>query len=251
MAATTVLSIHEALVRALVRAGEQSPYVADANEPDARYLSYGVRAPALRGIWRSHLEQVRGLSAAHRLDLAKLLIESGYGEQQSLGSFVLELMPGHFTTANLSIIDDFVRCLRGWSKVDTFATGILQTLLLMHPEEVTSMCRSWNIDPDPWPRRTSVVIFTRKVAASGQFTDVALTLCDLLIDDPHLHVRKGVGWALKDLMRSDRERVLDYVRTLRAAGASSDIVLYAIKELDPGTRQRILEVPPVRASVER
>lgn len=247
MAASAITDLHTALVAAIVRAGEESPYRTDADEPDPRYLSYGVRAPALRTIWRSHRDQVRRLSAADRLGLTTMLIESGYGEQQSLGSLVLESMPAYFTTQTLSIVDGFVHCLRGWSKVDTFAVGPLQQLLLAHPDEMIAMCRSWNIDPDPWPRRTSVVVFTRRVAGSGQFTDIALRLCDRLVDDPHPHVRKGVGWTLKDLTRSDRDRVLDYVRTLRAAGAPSDIVRYAIKELDPGVRRSVMAIRPVEA----
>lgn len=99
----TVMSIHGALVAALARAGEQSPYLADANELDPRYLSYGVRAPALRAIWRAHREQVRDLSPADRLDLATLLFESGYGEQQSVGSLVLETTPEYFTAENLNL----------------------------------------------------------------------------------------------------------------------------------------------------
>jgi 3-methyladenine DNA glycosylase AlkD len=40
-----------------------------------------------------------------------------------------------------------------------------------------------------------VVVFTRRVAESGQFTEIALELCERLAADPHVHVRKGVGWA--------------------------------------------------------
>lgn len=241
---SNIVEIYQDLVVALVRAGEASNYRVDANEPDPRYQSYGVRAPELRAIWRSHKPQVLELPYDNRLDLATLLIKSGFGEQQSLGAMVLESMPGFFTADNLHIIDGFVQCLRGWSKVDTFAVGILRTLLLTFPDEMISLCRNWNVDPDPWPRRASVVIFTRTVAATGRFTGIALELCDSLVNDPHLHVRKGAGWALKDLMRSDQGRVLDYVCRLRAAGASNDVVLYAIKELDPELRRDILLTRP-------
>ncbi|TVR56549.1 MAG: DNA alkylation repair protein [Spirochaetaceae bacterium] len=244
MAESGTKPIHSSLVAALTVEGERSPYAADANEPDPRYLSYGVRAPAVRAVWRSHRDRIGSLPPLDRLELATLLIESGYGEQQTLGSSILELMPEVFTAKNLGLIDGFVHCLRGWSKVDTFATGILRILLSFHPDEMIDMCRSWNVDPDPWPRRTSVVIFTREVAESGRFTDIALEMCAPLARDPHMHVRKGVGWTLKDLMRADRERLIEYVRALRANGESNDIVLYAIKELDERTRQNILQVGP-------
>src|SRR5439155_510076 len=62
-------------------------------------------------------------------------------------------------------------------------------------------------------------------------------------------VRKGVGWALKDLMRGDRERVLEYVKELRRRGVSSTVTLYAIRDLDGRERQEVLAVRPNRTAV--
>lgn len=53
-------------------------------------------------------------------------------------------------------------------------------------------------------------------------------------------MQKGVGWSLKDLMRSDKERILDYVIDLRARGVSSVITLYAIKDIKGDERAEIL-----------
>lgn len=92
-----------------------------------------------------------------------------------------------------------------------------------------------------WLRRMSVVIFTRKVAKSGQFTDIALEMCDNLIHAEEDLVQKGVGWALKDLMKADKDRILDYVRQLRRDKISSTITLYAIRDLKGQERKDFLE----------
>mgnify|MGYP006267671713 CR=1 FL=1 len=76
-----------------------------------------------------------------------------------------------------------------------------------------------------------VVVFTRKVGESGRFTGEALELCDRLVWDEEDYVKKGVGWALKDVMREDKEKVLDYVKGLRRKGVSAVITLYAIRNL--------------------
>ena len=89
-------------------------------------------------------------------------------------------------------------------------------------------------------RRASVVLFTRKVARSGKYNDVALAHCDNLKHDPEDMVRKGVGWSLKDLMRSDKKRVLDYVVSLRQQGVSSVITLYALRDIKGAERGTIL-----------
>ena len=102
------------------------------------------------------------------------------------------------------------------------------------------MARDWNGDDDLWLRRASVVLFTRKVAQSGLYTEVALELCDRLKHDAEDMVRKGVGWCLKDVMRADKRRVIEYVKRLRREGVSSVITLYAIRDLKGAERQSVL-----------
>ncbi len=83
-------------------------------------------------------------------------------------------------------------------------------------------------------------MFTRKVARLSQFNDIALQLCDQLVYDPELLVQKGVGWSLRDLMRNDKERIMEYVIELRARGVSSIITLYALKDITGEERTTVL-----------
>jgi hypothetical protein len=129
-------------------------------------------------------------------------------------------------------------------RLHDFCWSILRVLLERHTDAMLELARRWNADPDPWLRRASVVLFTRKAGESGRFTDVALELCNNLAHDDHDMVRKGVGWALKDVMRADRQRVIEYVKSLRAAGVSSVITLYAVRDLDGPDRQAVLDVKP-------
>ena len=96
--------------------------------------------------------------------------------------------------------------------------------------------RTWLSHPDVG----GVVLFTRKVASSGQFKDVALNFCENLVYDQEDLVLKGVGWSLKDMMRGDKARILDYVMDLRARGVSNVVTLYAIKDLKGDERARVL-----------
>ena len=89
-----------------------------------------------------------------------------------------------------------------------------------------------------------MVAFVRKIGESGDFTNDALELCNNLIWDKEDYVRKGVGWALKDNMRSGKRRVLDYVKSLRRKGVSSVITLYAIRDLKGKEREEVLKKKP-------
>ena len=105
-----------------------------------------------------------------------------------------------------------------------------------------ALLERWNRSPNRWKRRASVVAFVRKIGDSGEFTEDALRLCENLVFDREDLVRKGVGWALKDLMRGERQRVLEYVKELRRRRVSSTITLYAIRDLDGRERRDVLEV---------
>lgn len=221
--------IYNLIIADLELAGSRSPYTSDANEPDQRYKSYGVRALGKKEIIAKYKKQIRALPQAKQIQLATKLIQSRYGEQQSIALFILENIPEYFTPDRFDQLDNLMRCIHGWSKVDAFTGSLLRDILFLTPEEFIPLVRRWNQDEDMWLKRTSVVLFTRKVAMSGNFTAIALDMCDHLLFDKEPLVLKGVGWALKDLMRSDKKVIMEYVKDLRKKGVSGIVTRYAIK----------------------
>lgn len=236
----TVDDLYESMVSALETAGAASPYSADANEPDPRYKSYGVRMPGVKAIIKTHRKALRALSRDEAVALGTRLIQSGYGEQQTIAVTVLAPVIDYFSPDKFDELDALMRHVVGWSKVDGFCVNTLRDILFNHPTEMIALVQRWNADPDPWLRRMSVVIFVRKVAQSGQFTDVALACCDNLKFAPEDLVLKGVGWALKDLLRHDKERIVAYVKQLHADGVSGTVTRYALRDLSKVEREAIL-----------
>lgn len=235
-----IAELYHSIVADLERAGRESRYWADADEPDPRYKSYGVRAAGKVEIFRKHRQAIRDLPTQEQLDLARKLIQSEYGEQQSIALSILEPNYEYFAPDKFAELDQLVRYLHGWSKIDAYTGSLLRQVLFKYPAEFTNLVAQWNQDLDMWLRRASVVLFTRKVAKSGKFNDVALNFCENLIFDQEDLVLKGVGWSLKDMMHSDKDRILDYVINLRARGVSSVVTLYAIKDLMGDERARVL-----------
>ena len=220
--------------------GRSTPYAADANEPDPRYLGYGVRAPAMKQFIKAHRAELNALSQDAALDLARQLLLSGYGEQKTVALYLFDRHIDYFRPDRFVEVDTVFRSLHGWSKVDAYTGSFLKTLLRRFPEQVKTLLRSWNTDEDMWLRRASVVLFTRKVAAIPEHHDTALAFCERLKHDPEDLVRKGVGWCLKDLLKSDPERIIDYVIELRRQNVSSTITLYALRDVKGAKRKEIL-----------
>ena len=131
--------------------------------------------------------------------------------------------------------------LHGWSKIDSVTKLFLPTILARHTQETIELLERWNISDDRWLRRASVVLFTRKVAKSVLYKDVARRFCQALIHDNEHLVQTGVGWCLRDLMRWHKEEILPYVAELRRSGVSSKITLYALRDIKGDERKAILQ----------
>ncbi len=235
-----VQDIYETIRQELKAYALTSGYKQDADERDPRYKSYGVRIPQVRGLIKTHKKEMLRLSSEDRLKLAHQLIASEIGEEQTIAFFVLESITDDFTTDKFHLLDEFISHMFGWSKIDGFSGGFLPAILEKHPEQMIMQINKWNKSDNVWEKRASVVLFTRKVAKSGKYNDVALRLCNNLIHDKHDLVRKGVGWTLKDMMKSDKGRIINYIKTLRSQNVSSVITLYAIRDLSPEERDEIL-----------
>lgn len=233
--------LHRTIASELRSLGEFTPYAADANEPDPRYLGYGVRAPEMKRVISGLKSDFSALATEQKVELAKRLIASGYGEQKSVALALLEQVPEYFTPERFGFLETLMRGLHGWSKIDSFTNLFLSRILEAHEAEFVELLKSWNADADPWLRRASVVIFTRKVAKSRLYKDVALANCNSLIYDPEHLVQTGVGWCLRDLMRWHKEEILNYVIDLRRKGVSSKITLYALRDVKGEERRAILD----------
>ena len=204
------------------------------------YLSYGLKASEFRQMLKEFRSRFLDLTLQERLELASRFLEEDIGELGHVGLYIItlsakELSPEHFT-----YLDGLPEHFRSWSHVDHLALGVLQPLLWRYREETLGLLEEWSRSPIRWKRRASVVTFVRKAAKSGEFTDEVIHLCENLIWDEEDIVQKGVGWALKDNLRSAPGRILPYIKDLRRRGVSSTITLYAIRDLKGKKRQGVL-----------
>lgn len=208
--------------------------------------SYGLREEEEKELIERYSANLRKLSLDARLQLARMLYASGFSEQVNFGDAILGLSIEELTPTHFDSLDDIAGFLSNWGQTDWFCIRVVQPLLRKYPKQTLNMLRRWNRSKSLWKRRASVVAFTRKIGISGEFKDEALELCNNLIWDKQDYVRKGVGWALKDNMRSNKGKILEYVKSLRRKGVSSVITLYAIRDLKGKEREEVLKIKPDR-----
>jgi len=232
-------------IRAAIEATATGPPTPDRkfNKND-EFVAFGLNTPGWRAIMRGFRPSIQALSLDDRLELADALLAEGEGWLGHSGIYVLALSVRDLGPQHLERLDRMADHFSGWSHVDDVCISVLQPLLLAHRAEILGLLERWNRSPNRWKRRASVVAFVRKIGESGEFTDDALRLCENLVHDAEDLVRKGVGWALKDVMRGDHNRVIAYVRDLRHRGVSAVITLYAIRDLKGAERAEVLTSRP-------
>lgn len=211
------------------------------------YQSYGIYAPVLRGILKSHKKEIQQLDCEEALVLARKFHQFRMEEEKLAGNYVLQLHNTCLTPANFGYLDKTMDYANSWSMVDDLCVEggkVIVPLLQKYPEEMLALLRKWNKEKSMWKRRASVVPFTRKIGESGVFTDEALRLCENLIWAGEDLVRKAVGWCLKDSMRGDKKKVLEYVKNLQRRGVSPVITSYALRDLKGEEKAKFLAIKP-------
>jgi 3-methyladenine DNA glycosylase AlkD len=92
-----------------------------------------------------------------------------------------------------------------WDLVDEIAAHLVGGVLAGHRDAVTPVLRAWSHDDDLWVRRTAVLSQVRH----RDDTDRTL-LHDVIaanVADASFWLRKAIGWALRELARTDPDWV--------------------------------------------
>ncbi len=209
-------------------------------------ISYGFSSSDFVEVYSRFNPDFYDLNLKERIELARKLVRSDNSTITHIGIHLLRISREELNQTHFKFFDECLDHITEWGNTDLFCSEVLQPMLERTPEQVIGLLRRWNQSENKWKRRASVVVFTRSTVKSGKFIDEALALCDSLIWDDEDLVRKGVGWALKDNMRYDKNRVLEYVKSLRRKGVSSTITLYAIRDLKGKEREDVLKIKKKR-----
>jgi 3-methyladenine DNA glycosylase AlkD len=220
--------------------GREHPIADRKYHKHDEFLSYGLKAAEFRDLLKDFQPQFLELSLQDRMNLAEKLLQTNIGDLGHVGLYILTLSVKALTPGHFEYLDGLPEYFRSWSHVDHIAMGVMQPLLWKYRKETLVQLDKWSRSPVRWKRRASVVTFVRKAAKSGEFAKELIQLCENLIWDEEDIVQKGVGWALKDNLRSAPDLILPYIKDLRRRGVSSTITLYAIRDLKGAKRQEVL-----------
>ncbi|UJP08836.1 DNA alkylation repair protein [Microbacterium sp. KUDC0406] len=188
----------------------------------------GVRVPEVR---RHVVGTARAEKDAWTLREAALTLwrEASYREERYAAQALMALPPLRGRLDQLDVHEEMVRTGAWWDHVDEVAHRLAE-LLDAHPAEMAVEMRVWSGDEDFWMRRVAII------SQLGRKDRVdRMLLVDAIepnIADSEFFIRKAIGWALRDLGKSDPDWVRGFVA--EHPGLSPLSRKEAVKHLAPG-----------------
>lgn len=190
----------------------------------------GIRVPELRRLARKF----------DSLDLkgCRTLLRSPYHEARLLALLILVRRYDQGDEASREAIYrlymENTDVINNWDLVDASAEHIVGRHLFERDRSVLDeLARSSLL----WERRIAVIA-TFYFIRRGQFDDT-LRLADVLLDDPHDLIHKGVGWMLREMGKRDQAVLEGFLRE-RYRRMPRTMLRYAIERFPEPLRQRYL-----------
>ena len=163
----------------------------------------GVRVPAVRALVR---RLAKGETDAAMLQESALALwrEAQVREERYAALALMALPALRGDSATLPVHEEMIRSGAWWDYVDEVAHR-LRELLDADPERFALEMRIWADDEDFWVRRAAIICqLGRKDATDRDLLEYAILTN---IGDDEFFIRKAIGWALRDLGKSDPDWV--------------------------------------------
>jgi 3-methyladenine DNA glycosylase AlkD len=213
----------------------------------------GVKMGDVRTAVRVWFEEERlgeRLSVGQQKDLALMLLEEEYTEDKLAGVlFMQEILLPAGALDWRSDLPQFGRLfdegyIRDWNICDWFCVKVLGPLVEQQGEACARAISEWRETDSVWQRRASVVAFANLASEGDQnfpgFTEMLLDNCSYLLRSQERFAQTGVGWVLRELSRSDEDRVIGFVET-NLERFSREGLKNATKYLPPKVAERLLQ----------
>jgi 3-methyladenine DNA glycosylase AlkD len=165
----------------------------------------GVRLPEVRRITGAAAAEHPPASVADLAHAATELWRGAAHREERYAATALTGLPlARGALPLLPLVEEMITTGAWWDLVDGVQPRV-RDLLLAHPAELRPVLRDWACSPDRWLRRSAVIA----QLGARERTDTAL-LTEVIVanaDDGEFFVRKAIGWALRDLAKTDPQWV--------------------------------------------
>ncbi|MCV0336104.1 DNA alkylation repair protein [Microbacterium sp.] len=169
----------------------------------------GVRVPGVRAVARGLAREVTDTAVLRGTALV-LWREAAFREERYAASALMALRPVRARLDMLDVHEEMIRSGAWWDHVDEVSHRLTETLDA-HPAEMTPVLRTWSRDDDFWVRRASIISQLGRRGATDR--ELLATVIEPNLADTEFFIRKAIGWALRELGKTDPAWVRAFVES--------------------------------------
>lgn len=174
----------------------------------------GVTSPDLKTLLKTFSVELASIEPSQLLDLAKDLVQTKILECNQFAFEMLWRNKDSLRIIRLKDIEQLGQNIDNWVSVDTLSiliTGWAWRENQISDNDVFSWLRSEN----RWWRRTAVVstvpLNLRSRGGTGD-AERTLMICEKVVDDRDDMIVKALSWSLRELSKSDKAAVEDFMK---------------------------------------
>lgn len=200
----------------------------------------GLRTPVRRKL------VARGFSFGDRVEAERIAIWDGIWRRADCADVMFAVLDDHRDRWRTGVDPsfwpfavDWIERIDNWAHADDLAR-VYSWVLAAEPDLVYPQLERWNIEPDQWKRRISIVSLVHYSGKHAAFVEPerVLPLVERCLDDDRDTVQKAVGWVLRELERAHPADTLAFVAA-HAGRMSRTALRRATERMDPADRDRL------------
>jgi 3-methyladenine DNA glycosylase AlkD len=207
---------------------------------EKRYLKsdlehLGATVPAIRKIT---IGATRDLDHDQTLALVTELWESNIHELRMAAVETLIHNVKLLASSDLPVAEHLIRDSLSWVYVDALALKVVGGLVVRDPSLATTLDK-WITDENFWIRRTAILALLPAFRTGGGDLDRLSAYGDLVLTEKEFFIRKALGWALREVVKTNPAWVIDWV-TPRIPQISGVTIREATRNLPEPTATRLM-----------
>ena len=180
---------------------------------------YGVRVPQIRKIARAWNRSRGQVSHGDLVALVDILWNGESREERVLATLLLEHHKHRVSDLDQAHFDRWRTGLDNWESTDGLGWTLALWVLADSHSRLDYLRSLIDVD-DVWTRRLALVALVRINRERAGFTDPTLRLVDQVKEERHPMITKAISWVLRELAKSDRERLAAYLEENQSILAS-------------------------------
>jgi 3-methyladenine DNA glycosylase AlkD len=200
---------------------------------------HGASLPAIEGLAREFRRANRHLGPEYVFDLCRGLWQSGYHEEKTLAIKLLSLYPDFLGLDEMPLLEGMLEASTGWDHVDAISIHLVGSVL-GRDRRAYRYLRKWGRSENFWMRRASLISQILLFRDGRGDKRLFFGLAGRMMEEKEFFVRKAIGWALREMSKSDPDGVFHYLMEARQR-ASGLTMREASKRLPERQRALLLK----------